>query len=177
MRPVYQRLSAAGFSDWVPINYRPRGNFAIGLAVKLSDGATLTYSVQSTLDDIYAKKDNFSIARVTTTATVTLVNHGLSVGDWTQFSGAAPAPFLGQFSVASVVDADNFTFTVPDSGAASLSGSAGAWLQTARVFEHDTITAETTSQTGNYAYPPRATRLIISAYTDGFADFAIISAS
>lgn len=177
MRPVTQRLSAADFSPWVPLNRLSKGVFAVGLGVVISSGASLTYSVQQTMDNVYDRTEEFSVARVTTTGTVTLTNHGLSVDDWVLFSGAA-APFntAKGFAVASVVDANSFTVTVANSGITSIASGSGVYLHKARVQAHDTMAAETTSQTGNYAFPPFATRFIITTYASGFADFTIISA-
>ncbi len=178
MRPTQVTLSAAGFSPWVPLN-RMSNSFGIGLGVKLSSGASLTYSVQHTFDDIYAVSQDFSVARVTTTATVTKTNHGLSVGDWVLIYGnrddQAWAPLVGEFTVASVVDANNFTYTVANTGAASIPAGAGK-IQTARVFTHETLAAQTTSQDGNYQFPPRATRLVISSYASGIVTLDIIAA-
>ena len=171
MRPVTVRCDAAEFSRWIPLN-RYSSAFGVGFGVKLSDGATLTYTVQHTFDDLYEKFTNFTIARVTTTATVTQTNHGLSVGDWVQINNAG-APFDGEFSVASVVDVNNFTYTVPDSGATASGGNAT--LQRGRVFAHTEVAAETTSQDGNYEFPPVACRLNVSAYTDGFAELTVVS--
>lgn len=171
-RPSTVRVSSATFSDWIPLN-RYVSAFGVGFGVKLSDGATLTYSVQHTFDDLYERTDVFGLTRSGTTATAVKVNHGLSVGDWV-YPTACGAPFDGEYSVATVVDADTFTFTVDNSGATAR--SPGGWLQTARVFNHADIAGETASADGNYQFPPRACRLNVSAYTDGFADLTVISA-
>lgn len=172
MLPVVQRLSAAGFSPWIPVPRVSRSSFKVGFGVKLSSGASLTYSVQHTMDYFYNKTHSFSISRTTTTATVTRTNHGLSVGDWTLFSNCA-APFDGEYQVVTVADANTFTFTVANSGAASVAHGAGL-LQTARVFSHADIAAETASADGNYEFPPMAIRFIITTYVSGFADFTVI---
>ena len=172
MRPVSVRLSAAGFSPWVPLN-RMSNSFGIGLGVKLSSGASLTYSVQHTFDQ-FVKTQAFSGSRTTTTVTITQTNHGLSVGDWVNIYGAA-APFSGSFQVAAITDANNFTYTVANSGATAFAAGT-AWLQTARVFNHETLVSQTASADGNYQFPPQACRLIITTYASGFADLAIIAA-
>lgn len=68
--------------------------------------------------------DNFSIAgtyaRSTTTATVTAVRHGLTVGDWAFIDwsgGANPADDF--YQVVTVTDANTFTVAVADAGDAS----------------------------------------------------------
>lgn len=173
VRPVTHRMDAVEFTPWVLAN-RYSNSFGIGFGVKLSDGATLTYYVQHTFDDLYEVYKNLTIARVTTTATVTQVAHGLSVGDWAKITNAGDANLNGEYSVASVVDVDNFTYTVADTGAAAAGGNVG--LQKARVFNHSAVENETTSQDGNYEFPPRAIRANCTAWTDGQADFTVIQA-
>lgn len=172
MRPATVRVSSATFSDWIPLN-RYSSAFGVGFGVSLSDSATLTYTVQHTFDDIYEKFTAFSISRTTTTATVTQTNHGLVAGDWVQFTNCG-APLDGTFSVATVTDANTYTYTVANSGATS--SSAQGFMQRARVFAHADVAAATASADGNYQFPPRACRLNVSAYTDGFADLTVISA-
>lgn len=64
--------------------------------------------------------DNISItgtyARVTTTATVTAVNHGLAVGDWVYLDWDLTD---NPYQVQTVADANTFTVTVANSGGAS----------------------------------------------------------
>lgn len=171
MRPVTVRKSAAGFTPWIPLN-RLAPDFRVGLAVKLSSGANLTYSVQHTLDDLHESSNSFSLSRVGTAATVTKVNHGLSVGDWIQVINAG-VPFDGEFSVATVPTADTFTYTVANTGATSVAHGV-ATIHTGRVFAHSVLAAKTASQDGNYEFPPWACRLNISAFTGGFADLTVL---
>lgn len=172
MRPQRVTLSAAGFSPWLNINRLPRGNFGVALGVELSSGATLTYSVQHTTDPLYnAQTQEWSASRTTTTGTITRTNHGLSAGDWVQMDAAAP--FDTAYSVASVVDADNFTITVANSGATAVArGAANLWI--ARVRETLDMSGLSASAEGNYAFPPTACRLIITAYTSGFAQLNVL---
>lgn len=64
--------------------------------------------------------DNVSIvgtyARATTTATITAVNHGLAVGDWAYLDWDLTD---NPYQVQTVADANTFTVTVANSGAAS----------------------------------------------------------
>ena len=64
--------------------------------------------------------DNVSItgtyARATTTATITAVNHGLSVGDWAYLDWDLTD---NPYQVQTVADANTFTVTVANSGATS----------------------------------------------------------
>jgi len=149
------------------------GGFAVGMGVKLSSGASLTYNVQHTFDELYTPSQGWSASRITTVGTIVQVNHGLSVGDWAMFDAAVP--FRGEYAVASVVDADSFTITVADTGvAAVVANTANMWK--ARVFNHEDLVAKTTSEDGNYAFPPRASRLNLSVYASGFAELTIIQA-
>lgn len=62
MRPVRVTVGSQTASKPIPLD-NFRDPFNIGMGVALSAGATLTYSVQHTFDDIYA--DNFSPATAT----------------------------------------------------------------------------------------------------------------
>lgn len=168
MRSISRRLTAAGASAWIVLD-RNKRNFGVGLSFVPSSGSTLTGAVQHTFDDFYSKS-GVTIARVTTTATVTKVNHGLSVADYVIVEGAG-APLDGEFAVAAITDADNFTYTVVDSGVTS---APRARIGTARVFDHETMVSMTTRTDGNYALPAAACRLKLTAYTIGFADLVVI---
>ena len=167
MRPVSVRVSSATFSNWIPVNRYP-SSFAIGFGVSLSSGASLTYTVQHTFDDIYERTYQ-RLSRSTTSLTINKTNHGLSVADWVQITGSPI--WDGQYAVASVTDANNFVVTVANTGVTAGNG----WIQTARLFPHEDVASETTSMDGNYQFPPRASRLIISSYSSGFADFTLIT--
>lgn len=59
-----------------------------------------------------------SITRSTTTATVTKTNHGLTAGvDTVWISNVVQNEYNGEFLVASVLNANQFTYTMPNSGA------------------------------------------------------------
>lgn len=174
---VTRRLTAAGFSTWIPLNWRTSGsNYAVGLGVVLSSGASLTYSVQHTFDRIYTPDYVWSAAQTASTAvTVTKTNHGLSVDDWLLIDPPAAASHQGIYSVATVVDANSFTFTSGTSTTATTaSGVAG--IHTARLFPHSTLAAKTVSADGNYAFPAAACRLIITTFVSGFADLTVYQA-
>jgi len=170
MRPQSVSLSAAGFSPWLNINRMPQGNFGVAFAGEISSGASLTWGVQHTYDQLYEPTIEWSASRTTTTGTITRTAHSLSVGDWVQMDAAAP--FNQAYSVASVVDANTFTITVANSGVTSVAKSS-ANLWTARVIDH-TVTAKTTSAEGSYTVPPTAIRLNVSAYTSGNVSLSVI---
>lgn len=165
-----QRVSAAGFGGWMVLDMR-RVYFDTALAVVLSSGATLTYTVQHTFDPVATELENVVITRSGTTATLLWPNHGLSVDDSVTVAGAL-APFDGTFAVASVVDDDTITYTVLNSGATR--NAPGAKFSLQRVFAHATLAGLSARGQGNYAFPPIACRLNVTAYTDGFADLLIV---
>lgn len=178
MRPVEVTLGAAGNSRWIPLN-RYSSAFGVGIGVSLTSSVSLTYNVQHTFSDIYAKTDQFSGSRTTTSLSITLPNHGLSVGDWVQLSGMAPALsyniFDAEYAVASITSANVFVVTVANTGAAAFPVGSG-WLQKANVFNHASLVSKTASADGNYQFPPRACRLNVSSYSSGRATMNVISA-
>lgn len=54
MRPIVVELSAAGLSRPIPVDFA-QPDFKLTLQVGLTNGATLTYSVQNTADDPYRR--------------------------------------------------------------------------------------------------------------------------
>lgn len=167
-RPQTVRLSAAGFSPWIPIN-RMTESFGVGLGCKCSSNVNLTYSVQHTFDDLW-ERTLCSMSRSTTSLSITKTNHGLSTSDWAQISGGSI--WDGTYSIASITNQNTFVVTVVDTGAAS----GLFYVQTARVFDHAEIDDETGSVDGNYEFPPRACRLIVTSYTAGYVDLTVIQA-
>lgn len=175
MRPATVRMAAIGSSAWIPVDYLAT-DFSVGLAVVLSNNGDLTYTVEHTFDDIFDRDQKFSAARVTTTGTITKVNHGLRVGDWTKFSGLhlnQAAPFDAEYNVATVTSANVFTVTVANAGITAI-GYGQGYIQTARVFPNLILAASTASGDSNYSAPIRAIRLTLSAYVAGFADLTVI---
>lgn len=172
MRPAEVSLSAVGFSPWIPIDRYVVG-FGVAVGVKFSSDATMTVSVQHTLDDLYQVLEpyQFSLSRSGTTCTLNLSNHGLSVGDWVKVFNAG-SPFDGEYLVETVEDANNVTFTVSNTDATT--GGPYRRLQWARVFNHAVLAGITSSQDSNYAYPPRACRLRCTAYTSGTATLTVV---
>lgn len=52
MRPTSVTVSATGTSAWIPVDYK-QTPFNLGIAVKVSGGASLSWVVDMTLDDIF----------------------------------------------------------------------------------------------------------------------------
>lgn len=190
MRPVRVVLNAAGYSQWVPIDYIESW-FGVGVAVVLSEDGNLTYSVQHTFDspDVNASAsgvNSVKISRTTTTATVTDtglegIGHGLSTGDSVIISSSgskyldSQVPLYGNgivgWNVASTPSTTTYTYTVQNLGPTADAGNAR--VDRLRVFT-STLAAQTTKGTVTYNYPVRAIRLYVSAYTAGFADMTVL---
>lgn len=177
MRQQVTTLNAAGVSPWLFMDNRRLHDFESSLAVTLSQAANLTYDVEMTYDQSALSRDQqISIARVTTTATITLVNHGLRVEDSvvifdTNFTTHNPEPnFEGTFQVATTPNDNTFTITVADTGAASAIGR----LRSFTVFKHPTLQGDTSGEGGIQNDPVTAVRLNITAYTTGSAKLTVL---
>lgn len=167
-RPVTERLTAAGFSEWIRVSQYAE-SFGVGLGVKMSSNGNLTWSVQHTFDDIY-ERVLCQFSRSTTSLTVTKTAHGLSEDDWVKIEGSPI--WDADYAVASITDQNNFVVTVANSGVTAGSG----WVKTARIFEHEDLSGETASADGNYEFPPAACRLIVTSWTAGYVDLTVVSA-
>ena len=153
MRPKSYTLSTAatGATPWHMCDYRANP-FSVLIAVDIA-GNTGTYTVENGISDMV--KRVASISRTTTTATVTLVNHGLAAGDSVVVENAG-APLDGTYAVASITSTSVFTYTVVNSGATS---AADARILLIKVYPHSgALAAATTSQVGNFAYPTQFVR-------------------
>lgn len=171
MRPTSVRLVAAGYSAWIPLNWAAI-DISILIGLVFSSNKNLTANVQYVSDPLVPQK-GVNITRSTTTATLKLTNHGLSVDDSVVVSDA-PAPFAGVYTVASVVDQNTITYTVANSGAASATDASAIPM---RVQPHPVLTTITADADSNFAYPPTAVRLYVSSYTAGYVDMNIVSGS
>jgi hypothetical protein len=150
-------LAATGVSPWIPVN-RYQVPFGVSLFGLPSSGASVTWKVQHTADRLDSDAERpISISRAGTVATVTDPAHGLSVGDSVIIMGSGSSNLDGTQAVASIVDANTYTYTVVNTGAtASATGTRGKNL---RVFDHATLTGQTARADGNYAFPVTAVRL------------------
>lgn len=168
MLPIQVRISAAGSTNWVPIDRYP-SSFSVALGVTFSSNKNLTVSVDYTLDPLVAQP--CSITRSATTATLTLTNHGLSVADSVVVTGAG-APLDGTYAVAGVTDQNVITYTVANSGATV---AVDVRVFPLRVTAHPVLNALTANADSNFSAPPTACRLRCSSYTAGYADLNIVS--
>lgn len=169
MQTTYVVVGSQTTSAWIPID-KIRNPTSISLGCTITEGASATYKVQHTFDNAMATTDVGSITRVTTTATATVPEHGLSVGDSVIVEGAG-APFDGTYAVASVTNANVFTYTVANSGLTT--AQVGARIALLRVFDHASVTGKTTKSDGNYAYPVGAVRLNVTTYASGKVTLAV----
>lgn len=170
MRPTKVTVASATSSTWVPIN-ELANNFQIGLAVAISSGASLTYNVQHTFDETGSEGlRDISISRTTTTATVTDTAHGLTAGDNVLVEQSGSTNLDGSYVVASVTNANVYTYTVANSGATAALAKAHNF----RVYPHAILTLQTTRLDGNYGYQIQAVRLNISTWVSGTADLTIL---
>lgn len=165
-------VGSATKSAWIPLDPN-QAPFAVGFGVTLPATVNLTYKVQHSFDTP-ARGVLCQITRSTTTATLTLTDHGLTTSDSIVVSGAG-APFDGTYDVAGVTNANVITYTVSNSGAA-LSDPA-AKVAVMRVFDHPVVTGKTAASDGNYAFPVRAVRLNVTAYTSGKATLTLLQGS
>ena len=164
MRPKRQFLDAQGNAPWVPVDYRGT-QFGVGIGVNVSDGATLTYSIQHSFDEPELLLD-CTISRAATSATARFKEaHGKVVGDSINVTGINEPNLSGVFDIASVPSDTTLTYTVSDTG--STDERARAVLFS--VFENADLSGQTGKQNGNYVLPPSVIRLVITAHTDGNA--------
>ncbi len=174
------RLGAAGSSIWLVPNQWLK-SFLLGLGLTFDTASNLTASVQHTFDDPMQTPRTVTYTRAATVLTVTDANHGLAVGDNVQFdsdtngqyNGAVAGPGTGGLDVASVTDANTYTLTVANAGAAA--GSAG--IRSFRVFNNAALGNVSGNPPvradGNYSDPIGAVRLKVSAYTAGAATLTV----
>ena len=174
MYPITQRLSAAGYAPWVPIN-RLQTSFNTNVSAVLSSGAVLAYSIEYTLDNAQDPRNltqQFTLSRTTTVLTVTKTAHALSVGSSVKLWGNGGANLDGDFNVASVVDDNNFTVTVGNSGLTA--GNGVGWLQTLRVLPLTAPTTNSASSSFGLDHVIVAVRVRVNTWTSGTLDFQVI---
>lgn len=170
MRPIEVLVTAAGNSPWIPVDSQ-QSPFYIGLGVMPTSLASLTYSVQHTFDT-FDGTHPVTIARSGTVATVTDTAHEASVGDSVFIRNSGDANLDGTYDIASIVDANTFTYTVANTGAtAGLPMTEG---DVARVFNHSTLVAQTTRMDGNYQFPVAMVRLKVTTYASGQVSMVVM---
>lgn len=172
--PVKVTQGAAGSSAWLPLDYLQRP-FNVSLFAIPSSAANLSYTVEYTPDNPNNVKGNtvVSITRAGTVATVTMLNpHELTAGDSVNMFNTGDANLDGTRAVASVTSPTVFTYTVANTGATQGAGYQQAVLM--RVFPHAFLAAQTTRQSGNFAFPCWAVRITVAAYVAGDVTLEVI---
>lgn len=176
--PVEVSLNANGSSQWIPHDVW-QSPASITLAGFVSSGASLTWAVQYTCDDIQEARD-VGWSQSTTTITVTdkgpasrKGTHGLSVSDWVKLTGTGSQGATsvdGEYTVASVVSATQYTVT----SGTSQTASGSARVQSARVFTHAVLTGQTGRLSSNYNSPVKASQLVVTNYVSGVASLEVL---
>lgn len=179
MRNQQVSLAANGNSAWLSHDYY-QTPFNTTIAGFVSSGASLTWAVQFTPDDIstgasVAQRAVF-ISQSTTVITVTDNGppgngntHGLLVGDYVRIINSGLPNVDGEYAVATFVSATQYTLT----SAFSQTVSGNAFVASGRVFTHSVLTGQTARNISNYAFPVRGSRLVVSSYVSGTATLEV----
>lgn len=165
--PMKQTVSSATRGAWIPLNTYI-SPFNVGIGCVCSSNINATYSVEyshdNSLDWVAC-----SIVAAATTATLTLVNHGLTTSDSIIVSGTGNANVDGTFQVAGVTDQNVVTYTITSTTASFTSAKVGVM----RVFVHSTLAAKTANADGNIAYPVQAVRLRLTSWVAGYVTMLV----
>jgi len=174
MQPAILSRAAVGPTPWIPVNSRAK-DFKVGLGVELSQGATITYTVQHCFANFQEDQWRYvSLSQTLTTITVTDSGadgngHGLVAGDWVRFRGSGDATNTDGIDFTIATTPSDTTYTITSTTSQSLTGLPGTKVLSARVFPHASLAAQTARGNGSYDFPVRAVRLNITAYTGGRA--------
>lgn len=183
IQQVAANITAVGsVSPWIKHDYY-QTPFNLSLSVYFDSVIAATLAVQYATDDQSETSERpvlFSQA-ASTTATITdygpqTINgspsnqswggpfgHGLLVGDqvWLEGSQVGVDSGLNSYSVATVVDQNHYTVTVPVNQTVT---NISARVKSARVFTHPALAALTARASSNYAYPVWMSRLICTVF-------------
>lgn len=110
MRPIRVTVSGVAASNTIPLD-QYISPFNLGLGVSLTPGASLTYTVQHTFDDIWAK--NFD------PATANWFSHATMVNKTTSFDGNYAYPVTAIRLNVTVHSGGSATMTVVQAGIAN----------------------------------------------------------
>jgi hypothetical protein len=171
MRSTLPPLGATGPGKWFPLDTGQSG-YGVGYFCNVQQGSTLTYKIQHGFYDPWVDQyAPLSITRSSTTATVTFPTAVTpKVGDvLVVISGGSP--FDGTFDIASVVSGSQVTYTVPASGLTT--AGAGAQVLIIRTEDDPIVVSQTSSTSGNIAFPTNAIRLNVTAYTSGAVSLTV----
>lgn len=107
MRPITVTVPSQSASSVIPMDTY-QDPFNVGIAVTLSAGASLTYTVQHTFDDVFAPGFN--------PATATWYNHATLVTKTTSSDGNYAFPVTGIRLNVSIYSSGSATMTVVQAG-------------------------------------------------------------
>lgn len=107
MRPIRVTVSSATTSNVIPLD-QYISPFNIGLGISLSAGASLTYTVQHTLDDVYSPTFDPATAR--------WFSHATLVDKTTSFDGNYAFPITAVRLNVTVYTSGSATMTVIQAG-------------------------------------------------------------
>lgn len=163
-------------SSWIPVD-SSQAAFGIGFNVDLDSTASgITFKVEHTFDDLALLKVA-TIARSGTTVTVTTsAAHGLNTGDAVVILNAnqntRASGLDGQYTIA-VSSSTVFTYTSSVSGTVNTTTPVINYVGL-RVQTNSSVSGNTSSVDGNYAFPVKAIRLNVTAWTAGTATLTVV---
>lgn len=118
-----------GYNGTYTITNTGANSFTFPVSSSLATPATTTTTITAnkqlpyTVSNTYGLSFNAtSVTSALTVATVTRVNHGISVGRWVQISGASQTEYNGTYLVTGAT-ADTFTYTFAGSGTSPATGT------------------------------------------------------
>jgi hypothetical protein len=175
MKITSTSLSAVGQSPWINVD-ETQAAFGVGFNVDLDSAASgITFKVEHTFDDL-SKFVPATIARSGTTVTLVVPSaHNLNTGDSVivRFgdSLANTTGLDGTYTVT-VTNTTTLTYTSLVSGSVSTTG----WVDVVplRVQTNASVSGNTSSVDGNYAFPVEAVRLNVTAWTAGKATLTLV---
>lgn len=170
MRVKQYRFNAAatGFTPWHALDWR-QNPFSVSFLVDIGAGSG-TYTVEYGYCDMIPRQ--FNITQSLTVATVKWANHGLDTGDSIIVSGTGTT-LDGTYTIASVVDANNITYTATDSATRDVMGT----VLGVRVMPHDSVAAATASADGNLAFGVQFVRMRVTVAGSGYFTFIVTQGS
>ena len=176
MRITSTSLSAVGQSPWINVD-EAQNAFGVGFNVDLNSAASgITFKVEHTFDDM-GKIAFATIARSGTTVTIVVpAGHNLNTGDSIVVRNgdntAGTTGLDGTYNVT-VTNTTTLTYTSLVSGTVA---TTSPWVEVVllRVQTNASVSGNTSSVDGNYAFPVEAVRLNITAWTAGKATLTVV---
>jgi len=150
----------SGSSRWITVDSM-QPPFGVGLGVSIAYGSsTPNWTVQHTFDPTDGPTHPVTIAcAASATVQVTDTAHGLQAGDSVTITGSSNSLINGTFDVATVVDANTYTYTTT-----STTYNGPAQCASMRVYPHAVLVSQTSTRAdGNYAFPIYACRIKLNS--------------